>query len=199
MICRMTINDLENPVNLIVNLNEIQDPFVQETLYDLAQRAFKVGMPYFAIAVADLGDSSYVCYDAVNYRIGKHNGYDDVTNFDPLTRKSIRQVHYFAIERKDNFNTLDAAEAVPYPPKCYYPKALTSGTDFPEDKIERYAFSALNYAILEEGDKDYVTDLYRIHLVVHAILEVGSVENSNCHLEQKKWSEISYSSSMLIQ
>lgn len=188
MQCQITRNELAKGFTLS-DLKSIFDPYTQESLYDLCQRAFKVGMPYFAFAVADLGSPHFACYDAIYYRLGILNNCK--MDKDPNTRRAIKKVEYFAIERPKDLNSIDKLRAHSFPPPHYF-----HDSNFTKEHIEKYAFSGLNYFVAEEGKQDEIDHLKQIHTFLQLYFQIQSLQtNDQYKLEEKKWSQITLNKS----
>jgi hypothetical protein len=172
-----------------INLQESVDPFTQSSLYELSKRAFKVGMPYYAFCLAQLETGRYVAYDAVFYRLSRYNAIQN-HELDPCSRIKIKNIFFFALS-KDKED-----QAIPYPLPSY--RFLKDTKEFPGDKIERYAFSALNYYVIEEGKEEDIERLKNIHKMLKYALSVGSRDERDPTLrklwstEIKKWDQVQF-------
>jgi hypothetical protein len=178
------------PQSLI--LNDIIDPFTQENLLHLCERAFKAGMPYFVFAIANINSSFYTYYDAVSYRLGVHNKIK-VLNLDPTTRLPIQNIHYFAIKKID-FNHATEIKAYSFPPPHFF-EGLGLIALMTKEKIEQYLFSGLNYHILEEKNRENILLLQKIHKVLwnylrFTNLQKGGSASHDCKLEEENWTRI---------
>ena len=176
-----------------IDLKKIKDPFTLSTLHDLSQQAFKAMMPYYTFGVAQLKGENYAYYDAVCYRLSKHNNMPTV-NLDPCTRLKIEQVFYFSISNpvnlKSNIELINKANAYPNP--CYL-KLNNVFTSLSEEKIIQYAFSALNFHVLDDENSKNIECLKNIINVIFKALKLASEQTEEVSLksewikEAKKW------------
>ncbi len=172
-----------------VDLNTI-DPFTLDSLYQLSQRAFKVGMPYFAFSVATLESGRYAYYDAVSFRLSQYNQTANC-RIDPETRLRIIHVDYFAIANEDQNQWVAAS----------FPSIHYFNLGFPKERMERYIFSALNYHVIEEESSTKIEMLKKIHSFCSEVLQLpcqSAREDENSaistwsEIEKSKWQKIKY-------
>lgn len=172
-----------------IDLKESIDPFTQHSLYELSQRAFGVCMPYFAFCVAQFENGCYRPYDAILYRLSKYNQIPN-HDLDPFSRSRIKNVFYFALSNPllSLDNEGKEVKANIYPPPSYVSLGNTEG--FSQDKIERYAFSALNYYVIEKGEGDDVKRLLKMHKVLKSLLASASRDENDTSLKELWLNEI---------
>ncbi len=216
MLCKLNLDSHTTyPVDFptIIDLEEQIDPYSLCSLSDLSQRAFKVGMPYFAFAVANITTfkkqkecTEYRYYDAINYRLQQLNYSSPV---DLGTQLPITHVDYFAIPNPSNETSVvkniqeSSANAMPIEAHPYPYATYFDILPFDPIEIERYAFSALNYHVLEEGNAKNIQLLKKIHSLIIKALDFKKVETTNTSsesfsfltLERKKWTQINYNDS----
>jgi hypothetical protein len=184
-----------------IDLKGSIDPFTQHSLYELSQRAFGVRMPYFAFCVAQFENGCYRPYDAILYRLGKYNQIPN-HDLDPFSRSRIKNVFYFALSnplsssKSDGQNEGQEVKASIYPSPAY--ASLRNIEGFSQDKIERYAFSALNYYVIEKGEADDLKRLLKMHKVLKSLLESASRDANDTSLKElwlneiEKWKRVQF-------
>lgn len=185
MLCHLAKMDARLPVDFPdkIDLQDIE-PYSYAPLNDLCKRAFATRMPYYAIGIAKVGNS-YRCYDAILYRLAKHNKLP-FSQIDPSTRQKIEKVYYFAIAQARNNS--DSCFAEPFPPPLYY----SNEGFYKKKEVNRRIFSALNYFVLEEQKPGDLQQLNNFHILIGKYLDhLSLTKNSReCRLEKEKWTPL---------